>query len=269
MKVKVLFVGISLIIGSSIIVGFVNKKNSNKRSLEVKKVVKKTSNRLNCFSSESFNKYPEVVLNYLVRGANNKTLTKSKINKVKTLEDVIEHFPSNWIREYISVEIERTTQNIKLKEIGKSIKLTPKQQELFNNARIGDDLIIKVLYKSNDSLEKEAQVKEINVTMTVVPEVEAKFKTGNEKLTQYFEENSNSEILNWKFNPMQNAVASFIINEKGETVNVKIIKTTGIITVDRAIIELLYKMPKWNPAKNNKGELVKQEFEFSIGEIGC
>ena len=269
MKVKVLFVGILLIIGSSIIVGFVNKKDHNKKSIEVEKVIKRTSGNLNCLSSSTIDKQPKVILNYLVRGANNRTITKSKINKVKTLEDIIEHFPSNWISEYISVEIERATQNIKLKEIGKNIKLTPKQQELFNNTKIGDDLIIKVLYKSNGSLEKEAQVKEINVTMTVVPEVEAKFKAGNEKLTQYFEENSKSEILNWKFSPMQNAAASFIINEKGEAENVKITKTTGIITVDRAIIELLYKMPKWNPAKNNKGELVQQEFEFSIGEVGC
>lgn len=269
MKIKILFTGVLLIIGSLIIVGFVNKKNSNKKKIAVRKVVKNTSDRLNCFSSESINKLPEVVLNYLVRGANNRTITKSKLNEAKTLKDIVEHFPATWIGEYVLVETYRVTKDEGIKEVGKDINLNAKQQALFNSVNIGDDILIRVVYRDKESLGVNGAKKETNITMTVVPEVAASFKKGNKQLTEYLKENSGSRILNWEFKPMQNASALFTINEVGEVTNVKVTKTTGVVSVDKAIIELLYKMPKWNAAKNSKGEFVMQQFELIIGEVGC
>jgi dolichol kinase len=45
-----------------------------------------------------------------VRGASNRTITKSKLSKAKTLEGIVAHFPSNWIGEYVLVEIFRITK---------------------------------------------------------------------------------------------------------------------------------------------------------------
>ncbi|WP_064965852.1 energy transducer TonB [Tenacibaculum ovolyticum] len=59
------------------------------------------------------------------------------------------------------------------------------------------------------------------------------------------------------------------MNEKGKVAEVNIIKSTGIKSVDASIIELLYRMPKWSPAKNIEGENVKQQFELVIGDDGC
>lgn len=68
---------------------------------------------------------------------------------------------------------------------------------------------------------------------------------------------------------MQNAIATFVINEQGKVTDVSIIKSTGIISVDSSIIDLLYKMPKWSPAKNSSNKVIKQQFEFVIGAGGC
>ncbi|WBX76215.1 hypothetical protein PG911_16555 [Tenacibaculum ovolyticum] len=54
------------------------------------------------------------------------------------------------------------------------------------------------------------------------------------------------------------------MNEKGKVAEVNIIKS-----VDASIIELLYRMPKWSPAKNIEGENIKQQFELVIGDDGC
>ncbi|WP_420552478.1 energy transducer TonB [Tenacibaculum aiptasiae] len=269
MKVKILIVGVLSILGSLIIVGFANKNSSNDNNPIEVKGVKKTTNKLSCFSSDRFNKFSEVIPNYLVRGASNRTITKYKLSKAKTLKDIVEDYPSNWIENYITVETYRITKDEAIKEVGDDINLNSKQQELFNNIHIGDDILIRVVYKDKESLGTNNTKKETNITMTVVPEVSASFREGNEQLVEYLKKNSTVEILNWNFNPMQNATALFTVNEMGEVGNVKVTKTTGIISVDKAIIKMLYKMPKWNPARNSKGELVSQQFELIIGEVGC
>ncbi|WP_299125500.1 hypothetical protein [uncultured Tenacibaculum sp.] len=269
MKIKILIVGVLSILGSLIIVGFANKKSSNENNpLEVK-MLKKTNNKLSCFSNVRFNNFSKVAPSYLVRGASNRTITKDKLSKAKTLKDIVEHYPSNWIEEYVTVEIYRVTKDEAIKEVGDDINLNSKQQELFNNIHIGDDILIRVVYKDKESLGTNNTKKETNITMTVVPEVSASFREGNEQLVEYLKKNSTVEILNWNFNPMQNATALFTVNEMGEVGNVKVTKTTGIISVDRAIIKMVYKMPKWNPAINSKGKLVSQQFELIIGEVGC
>ena len=67
----------------------------------------------------------------------------------------------------------------------------------------------------------------------------------------------------------QQCVVIFAINEAGEIVNAKISRSSGDSKTDKLLLETIYKMPKWKPAKNSKGIKVKQIFEFSVGNRGC
>ena len=61
----------------------------------------------------------------------------------------------------------------------------------------------------------------------------------------------------------------FTVNEEGDVVDAKISKTSGDLLTDKLIVEGISKMPKWKPAKNSKGEKVKQDFIFNVGNGGC
>ena len=68
---------------------------------------------------------------------------------------------------------------------------------------------------------------------------------------------------------MQSAAAVFTINETGKVEDVSVTKSTGVVSLDKAILELLYKMPKWLAAEDENGNTVKQQFELVIGNTGC
>jgi TonB family protein len=61
----------------------------------------------------------------------------------------------------------------------------------------------------------------------------------------------------------------FTVNEDCEIANAQISKTSGDQETDELLLNVINQMPKWKPAENAKGRKVKQEFEFSVGNVGC
>ncbi|WP_422089470.1 energy transducer TonB [Tenacibaculum ovolyticum] len=261
---KLAVIGIGVIIGSFVALSFINKSEAKKECL----AIRNSSSKYVALNIPLENK-PEVTLNYFVRGAGNRTITKSKLSKAKTLEDIVEHFPSNWIGEYILVETYRITKNSEIKILGKDVTLNKKQRSLFKDTNVGDDVLVRVVYKSKNSLTNSTNTNETNILLTVVPEVSASFISDKNTLKEYLTKNSSKEIVEWQFKPMQNATAYFIVNEEGKVAEVNITKSTGVTSVDASIMELLYGMPRWSPAKNTEGKKIKQQFELVIGDDGC
>jgi TonB family protein len=60
----------------------------------------------------------------------------------------------------------------------------------------------------------------------------------------------------------------FTINELGLVENPEISMTSGDAKIDKMLIKVLKKMPKWKPAQTAQGQKVKQKFEFSMSLIG-
>ena len=262
---KLAVIGIGVIIGSFIVLSFINKSEAKKECL----VITNSSSKYVALNSNvPLGNKLKVALNYFVRGASNRTITKSKLSKAKTLEDIVAHFPSNWIGEYVLVETYRITKKNEIKILGKDVTLNKKQRALFKAVNVGDDVLVRVIYKSKNSLNNRS-TNETNILLTVVPEVSASFISDKNTLKEYLTKNSSKEIVEWQFKPMQNATAYFIVNEEGKVAEVNITKSTGVTSVDASIMELLYGMPRWSPAKNTEGEKIKQQFELVIGDDGC
>lgn len=263
---KLAVIGIGIIIGSFIVLSFISKSETKKECLAI---TNSSSKYVALNSNVPLGNKLKVTLNYFVRGANNRTITKSKLSKAKTLEDIVAHFPSNWIGEYVLVETYRITKKNEIKILGKDVTLNKKQRALFKAVNVGDDVLVRVIYKSKNSLNNSTNTNETNILLTVVPEVSASFISDKNTLKEYLTKNSSKEIVDWQFKPMQNATASFIVNEEGQVSEVNITKSTGVTSVDTSIMELLYGMPRWSPAKNIEGKTVKQQFELVIGGDGC
>ena len=109
----------------------------------------------------------------------------------------------------------------------------------------------------------------MNTNYTVVPLVEAGFIGGNGRMLAYLKDGSQNEIAAKQFKHLPQPTIAFVVNEDGETENVKLIDTSRDKEIDELLVKLVKEMPKLMPAKTNGGIPVKQEFILMIGQNGC
>jgi len=210
-------------------------------------------------------------LSYVVRGKYSRPITIEKIQKAKLVSDLIEGYANNWILAYVLVEIRSSCKSIKINAVSPDDVLSAEQKNMLNSADVGTDIVITVKYNTKNTITNVLEKSEMNVSLTVIPEVEATYVGGYKRMIAYLKENSSAKITALSTKQIQFASISFTVNKKGKTNNVMLRKSSGDIAIDNVLIELIANMPKWNPAKNSKGDVVEQQFEFSIGSMvdGC
>ncbi|MFZ4544763.1 MAG: energy transducer TonB family protein [Saprospiraceae bacterium] len=214
-------------------------------------------------------------LSVSVHGKYNRSVYKEKLAKAKKLSDFVDGYPSNWIDEYVSVEIQTNSKGQEFKSVGKNENLNEAQKNILQSAELFADIAMVVKYYSYPSTngvmkkDKNAKVQTLNLKLTLIPEVEAEIAGGEKALTSYMQEKLIVKIPGNVLNQNEQARASFIVNESGSIENIKISKTTGDQKTDDLIIEAIQNMPKWKPAKDAKGRKIKQEFRFRVGTDGC
>lgn len=237
-------------------------------------------------------------------GRTTPVIKKEKLNNAKIITDVCPNFwghmrapgyemtelkyrksidyPNNYIFpkenydniiDYVSIEIIATCSGKTFTCISNFETLSSEQKTILNNSDLGSEIHINVnfKFKKQSHTKSETLDKIINggLTVTVVPETEAEFPGGLIKLTDYLMKNvinKIQEIVNP--NKIIPAVAKFTVNETGKIIDVKIEQTSKNLKVDHLLWEAIYKMPNWKPAKNSKGEKVKEEFIIPLGG-GC
>jgi TonB family protein len=86
-----------------------------------------------------------------------------------------------------------------------------------------------------------------------VPEISAEFPGGASEISKYFLENfmnklttTQDDLVNFK-----SPAVRWTVDETGKVIDVKIIKSSNITSVDNLLIEVTSKMPQWKPAENN------------------
>ncbi len=282
MKKKVIIVSSLVIVGVISAFGFVNRPTNNNSCVELEKDSNKialTAIGINggLFDGSLPDVDPRSQLFYSVQGKSFRTntqqsysrsITQEKLGKAKLIDDLIENYPNSWIKDYRLVDIAVNTNGKLTKIEGASNVLTQEQLNLLKSATIASDIVISVHYnKKNDN--DKVEIRQMNVSMVVVPEIQAEYVGGYDKMIAYLKENSFHEINAKKYDGLPQPSISFIINEQGETENVLLTQTSSNTEIDNLLIKLVENMPKWNPAKNAKGVTVKQEFVFNVGTGGC
>jgi len=208
-------------------------------------------------------------LRFEVRGKYTRAITKGKLSKAKSLEDIIPYYAHNWISDYISVEIWAYCDGIARKGMGPNDFLNVEQKDILNTIDLGSELIINVNYTYNNPFTDSTEHNSMNIVMTVVPEIEAEYKAGPQAMIEYLEENAMDKISDSTLNYIQQWAVLFTVNEKGKITNAKISMSTGDAKTDSLFLEAINNMPEWKPAETREGKKVKQEFVFRIGNRGC
>lgn len=210
-------------------------------------------------------------LRYELHGAYQRAVKKGALEKAKFISDIIPDYPESWIMEYDSVDIEVTSGGKTMKARGKNNILSQEQKEALNQIDLAAYIAINVHYKYNNVLDSHIEKNKLNITFRVVPEVEAEFVGGKEKLDNYIKEKGIDKIAGKIPKQFSEVIVSFTVNETGEITDASVFKTSGSDKVDKLLLDAIKAMPKWKPAENGNGKKVKQEFEFSVnsGMGGC
>ena len=174
---------------------------------------------------------------------------------------------------YVSIEISTTSDGKVLTSESTSETLTAEQKNLLNSADIGAGIHIKIKFKFknevNNKLENAGKIYEGEYIATVIPETEAEYPGGFKQFSEYLTDNVFNKISGSSASMLiQQAVLNFTVNEEGQIVDARLLRTSTDPKVDELLLEATNKMPKWMPAENAMGIKVKQEFSIPFGG-GC
>jgi len=272
MKNRVIIISILIAAIGFTAFGFLNKQQAVKvANLDIKE----TSLKVDKAEIVDFPEVKKLLnnpnLSYLVKGRYYRPITIEKIQKAKLVSDLIEGYPNNWITAYISVEISSSCKKVNVNAVSLNDVLNVEQKNILNTADVGTDIVITVKFNTKNTITNVLEKSEMNVSLTVIPEIEATYVGGYKGMIAYLKEKSNAKIAAITTKQIQFTSINFTVNKKGETKNVMLMKTSGNSVIDELLTELITNMPKWVPAKNSEGATVNQKFEFSIGSMvdGC
>ncbi len=93
----------------------------------------------------------------------------------------------------------------------------------------------------------------------------AEFPGGSDELYKFMNKRLTKKIvlLEDESASVKEAIARFIINERGEVDSVAIVQSSNITRVDELFLNTLKRMPKWKPGKM-QGRAIRQEFLFPL-----
>lgn len=208
-------------------------------------------------------------LGFEVMGTYKKGIKKDDLSTAKTLADLKEGFPTSWIGSYKSVFVSAIKDgSLTVLESNDEV-LTSEQIHMIQNTEYWSDVTVNVTYypKSNMLLTDE---KEINFTLTVLPENDATYPGGYDMMRSYLKSNTVDKISKAERESLKATKVKFTIDETGKITYAEISERSENDKIDKLLINAIYKMPKWTPATASNGTTLKQDFVFMIGnEIGC
>jgi TonB family protein len=208
-------------------------------------------------------------LYYEVRGRYKLPVKSETLAVAKSLSDFIPDYPIHWISNYTSVEISATGNGKLMKARSANDVLSTEQKNILKSADLGTQIIINIKDKNKNSVTDALYDRSFDISMMVIPEVEAEYVGGYQKLSKYLHDTVIKTMYENIPEQFQQGIVNFTVNEKGEITNAKISASTGDKSTDKLLLDAINKMPKWKPAENPKGIRVKQDFQFSVGNGGC
>ncbi|MCB0634268.1 MAG: energy transducer TonB, partial [Lewinella sp.] len=146
------------------------------------------------------------------------SITKEKLGQAQTLTDLNPKYRSEWIREYISVEISTTYKGIMRKAVSKNAVLSREQKEHMKTADTGTQISVVVRYIPENTLIHN-DIKEIDFVVNINPDREATFPGGQQKLTQYLQQEAIDKIPDASFKGYEMTAVVFTVNADGQVVD--------------------------------------------------
>lgn len=193
------------------------------------------------------------------------TLPKSNLDKAKSLIDLNRKYEADWVREYISVEIDAYNDGKLMTASSNNDKLTDEQTNLMQMADPNTDIAVRVKYIPDNNLSQN-EAKVMRFKFNVDPQTEATYPGGMTSLRKYLQVNAMDKVSPSDFKIYNLTAVKFSIDKNGEVLDVIIEESSKSEKVDVLLIDAIRKMPNWSPAQYADGTKAKREFVFTVGD---
>ncbi len=203
-----------------------------------------------------------------LRGLQTRSVTQLEMGEAKELNDIYKNYPKNWIDKYVSVQLSAITKEDTIVATGLNNIFNTSQRELLVNTPLNAILNVRVSYLMKNSITEKYDSQEMVLNLTVVPEHQAVFKRGMAGLQDYMKQYDTLIRTLENFEDPTQTRVWFTVNKQGEVEDVRLTGTSGDTYLDETALRLVRDMPLWSPAINN-GQVVEQEYEFTLGFPGC
>ncbi len=198
-------------------------------------------------------------------------VTKKQLHEANSIEDI---YPKNTVQESQKFnEIKLTIMpdpEIVISEKVNSKLLSAAQKELLQQCDYSTNLYLTSYYSTFDVATANTINNHIVYYMTVIPEVEAKYKGGKQEMLRHLREKMEEQTSLIDMSKIKPGRIKFTVDKNGIIRNVNLDSTLGFGEIDEAFMTHIAMMPgEWTPAKNAKGENVDQKLIFFYGSFGC
>ncbi len=204
--------------------------------------------------------------------------------KRKSLEDTrklyyalaCETYPNNGydlITNYVSVEVKVFNHNKEYSAKGSNDTLNKEQKEILAMAEYGSEIEINIyyMYKPRLAIKPQKNIKDLRglLKISILPSQVAEFTGSNKGITNYFNEEVINKLPKKDMDYFFKAVLNFSIDEEGRTKDIYLSESSSKAYIDKIILDATANMPTWKPAKDDKGNKVKQICKIPFGGRGC
>jgi len=199
------------------------------------------------------------------------SVTQAELQSATTIADVNRYYKPSWVSEYKLVKVTANVNGVQKESLSKSLELSSEQKELMLSAETHSDISVHIEYIPENNLSIK-ELKEIDFSFTVDPDLDAAYPGGEDALKRYIKKNTIDKIPASSFEQYAASVIEFSINENGEVVNAEIFDTSMFsksedLLRDNILLEAICAMPKWTPAQYKDGKKIKQDFILTVGDL--
>lgn len=194
------------------------------------------------------------------------SLNKSQLSTADEIVDLNPHYKPSWVKEYKTVEIITVQDGMERVAVGTDDRLTPEQQRNLTDVDDDSEVVVSIRYIPDNSLPHNDE-HEINYTLAVNPDTDARYPGSKEELTQYLQSSLLEYLPDSTFRLYQMAAAKFTIDEAGQIVDPKMFWSTENSRVDSLMVQTICNMPQWIPAQYDSGLKVAQEYALNLGDM--
>lgn len=199
-------------------------------------------------------------------------IKKEELLQARSVQDFLDEEQLKSIVSFYSVSviyIEKDVQT-EIRAVGDQARLNENQLKLLKSFDYSTNFLIRADFQQMDPIDGSWNDNYSTPHLTVVPQKEATYAEGVEKLIHFLWEGNKENTLNLDKDQLKSAKLYFTISENGEVTKLNLDRSCGYKYIDQKMMDLIQQTTgKWEAAENSKGEKVEQELVVSFGMEGC
>jgi hypothetical protein len=195
------------------------------------------------------------------------TVDATEFDDIKRFTDIDRHFKSEWVQEFLSIEVIIFRSGHPHMWNAKDDNITDDLRQAILNADSGSPIKVSYEYIAKNALDKNS-VHTDGYTFTMLPDNDASFPGGDHNMNEYLVDAGLNKIEKKDIDTYNLAAVKFTVTESGHIEDAYIASKSKKAEVDKLLLNAVCNMPLWVPASYNDGVTVSQEYVLSIGDHG-